>query len=103
MTRAKNSSWSHIGIRENVSHRSQARHPGTTGSPSTISRYSEAMWRKRRPGYEKYCPMSTWSPASTDTANTPEATISGWVSCFGDTDAMITGSSKATWLTQCEQ
>jgi hypothetical protein len=33
----------------------------------------------------------------------PEATSSGWVSCFGDTEAMTIGCSNATWLTQWEQ
>ena len=38
--------------------------------------------------------------ARIDTENSPDATISGWVSCFGDTLAMTIGSSKLTWLTQ---
>src|SRR4029453_19683052 len=34
--------------------------------------------------------------------NTPGASMSGNVSCFGDPDAITTGSSNATWLTQCD-
>ena len=54
----------------------------------------------RRPGYEKYWPCSSWSPARIDTENRPLATISGWVSCLGDDDASSTGSSKLTWHSQ---
>ena len=34
------------------------------------------------------------------TANSPLPTISGCVSCFGDTLAITIGSSKLTWHTQ---
>ena len=30
---------------------------------------------------------ATWSPARIDTANRPDPAMSGWVSCFGDTEA----------------
>ena len=58
------------------------------------------MWRNLRPGYEKYWPWATWSPASTLTANSPEASISGNVSCLGETLAISSGSSKLTCMTQ---
>ena len=32
----------------------------------------------------------------------PLASMRGQVSCLGDTDAITIGSSKATWVTQCE-
>ena len=58
------------------------------------------MYRNFRPGYEKYWPSVIWSPASIDTENSPDAIISGYVSCFGETLAITTGSSKLTCVTQ---
>ena len=56
----------------------------TDGRPSPSSRYSSADVAEPWPGYEKYWPWSTWSPARIDTENRPLAAMSGWVSCFGD-------------------
>lgn len=46
--------------------------------------------------------MCTWSPARNDTVNSPLAFMIGYVSCLGDTLAMMIGSSNDTCVTQCE-
>ena len=61
----------------NVSQWIHASESTTTGRPSTSVRYSSAMWWNRCPGYEKYWPTSTWSPARNDTVNAPLAIMRG--------------------------
>lgn len=47
-------------------------------------------------------PFGDLIPASSDAENRPDSAMRGWVSCLGDTDASTIGSSKATWLNQCD-